>query len=93
MALQSTCHEAFPRNLCTLTCGHVKLCNLRMLLPLSGADNNDQGRKEGGTWPCGGVEMKEGKVERVIEHLGFEETVPSVRLSLCTLSLAWTDDH
>lgn len=35
-------------NLCTLTCEHVKLWNLRMLLPLSGADNNDQGRKEGG---------------------------------------------
>lgn len=38
--------------------------------------------------------MKGGNIERVIEHLGLEETVPSVRLSFCTLSWVWMDhDH
>jgi len=38
--------------------------------------------------------MKGGKGERVIEHLGFEQAVPSVRPYLSTPSLAWTDpDH
>lgn len=38
--------------------------------------------------------MKGGKGERVIEHLGFEQAVPSVRPYLSTPSLVWTDpDH
>jgi len=35
--------------------------------------------------------MKGGKGERVIEHLVFEQAVPSVRPYLSTPSLPWTD--
>ncbi len=38
--------------------------------------------------------MKGGKGESVIEHLGFEQAVPSVQHYLSTPSLAWPDpDH
>lgn len=37
--------------------------------------------------------MKGRKGERVIEHLGFEQAVPSVRPYLSTPSLAWTDPN